>query len=365
MERKLGTLSYNPISLIPMYNGSGPNQFWSFMQSKMRQNIVNACYNDSLTSEQISLETGIPLPYIDEEIKALTEKEILIKDGTHYKANVIIITSACTDEINRSVAVYHSKVADIIEDFLEKHLGDFKQIGFSGSDFSDNTLRWQLMTLVSTAIACFDTKVLDTNDASEFPKTAWGDNAYIFLVEKDNSIANYIFNFSQVHSQKNDRIHFFDYLPVPKGDHHDFYGNTRYANIFCDIAHGNCDNFSEYDLEAVAEMIKNGYVIKEADTYKTATPVFTSGQYTEAINLVKDFVTEQLGDTLKELDRLSAKILSQHTPKHLQKQVNGIAGMDKFVNAVCIPASILIDRKVINTNWHPLEMPTTFVVLNK
>ncbi|MBR6637591.1 MAG: sigma-70 family RNA polymerase sigma factor, partial [Lachnospiraceae bacterium] len=60
MERKLGELSYNPKSLIPMYSGEGPNYFWDFMQSKIRQNIIGACYNDSLTPQQISLETGIP-----------------------------------------------------------------------------------------------------------------------------------------------------------------------------------------------------------------------------------------------------------------------------------------------------------------
>ena len=31
MERNLGELSYNPKTLIPMYSGQGPNQFWQFM----------------------------------------------------------------------------------------------------------------------------------------------------------------------------------------------------------------------------------------------------------------------------------------------------------------------------------------------
>ena len=40
MERNLGELSYNPKTLIPMYSGQGPNQFWQFMQSKIKQNIL-------------------------------------------------------------------------------------------------------------------------------------------------------------------------------------------------------------------------------------------------------------------------------------------------------------------------------------
>ena len=74
MDRKLGALSYNPKNFIPFYNGSGPNRFYDFMQSKIRQNIITACYNDLLTAEQISLETGIPLPYLDAEIKQLEDK---------------------------------------------------------------------------------------------------------------------------------------------------------------------------------------------------------------------------------------------------------------------------------------------------
>ena len=84
MERKLGTLSYNPKNFVPFYNGSGPNRFYGFMQSKIRQNIVSSCYNDSLTAEQISLETGIPLPYLDSEIKSLTDNALLLKE-TNYK----------------------------------------------------------------------------------------------------------------------------------------------------------------------------------------------------------------------------------------------------------------------------------------
>ena len=61
----------------------------------------------------------------------------------------------------------------------------------------------------------------------------------------------------------------------------------------------------------------------------------------------------------------AARILSSHTPKHLQDQVTGIASMDNFVNAVCIPETILIERKVLCIARHPLEMPATYVVLKE
>ena len=80
---------------------------------------------------------------------------------------------------------------------------------------------------------------------------------------------------------------------------------------------------------------------------------------------MKKFISEELSSIIREMDDTAAKILGTHTPKHLQDQVAGIASMDKFVNAVCIPATILIERQLLSTAWHPLEIPTTYVVLKK
>ena len=355
MERTLGELSYNPKTLIPMYSGQGPNHFWQFMQSKIKQNIVSACYNDALTVQQISLETGIPLPYLEDDIRELEEKKILIKEGNYYKTNVVVITSDCADEIERAVTKYHEQIADKIEAFITETISEYKSIGFIGSDFSENTLRWQLASILFMAI-----QEVGYNEIN-VPKTGWGEPAYLWLLEKWNE--KHIFNYSHVNSKHGDKLYFFDYWKGGKGDHHDFYGNDRYIDIFCDLCRGERKVFSEYDLEAIAEMIKKGYVIKENETYRATVPVYTLEQYLTIVNNVKGFISDELASIVREMDKTAASILSAHTPKQLQEQVVGIAGMDKFINAVCIPATILIERQFLSTAWHPLEMPTTYVVL--
>lgn len=357
MERNLGELSYNPKTLIPMYSGQGPNHFWDFMQSKIRQNIISACYNDSLTVQQISLETGIPLPYLDDEIRALENKKVIVRDGRHYKANVIVISSECADEIERAVTKYHELIADKMEEFISSKTEEYKNIGFVGNNFSENTLRWQLAAVLFRMI-----RIADCGDANDVPKTGWGEAAYLWCVEKLNE--KRIFSYSGMNGKHGDSLYFFDYLKGGKGDHHDFFGNERYINIFCDICRGGNLSFSEYDLEAVAEMTKKGYVYKEGDRYRASVPIYTSAQYQAILNMVKEFITTDLVTIICEMDKTAAQILSSHTPKHLQDQVVGIAAMDNFVNAVCIPATILLDKQFLKTAWHPFEMPTTFAVLN-
>ena len=360
MERNLGELSYNPKTLIPMYSGQGPNKFWEFMQSKIKQNIVSACYNDSLTVQQISLETGIPLPYLEDEINELEDKQIIIREGKHYKANVIVITSECADEIERAATKYHEQIANQMETFIVENINEYKRLGFVGCDFSDNTLRWQLATILFRMI-----NRLDCGEKTDVPRTGWGEYAYLWCIEKLNE--KHIFSYCGVDSKRGDSMYFFDYWKdgKGKGDHHDFYGNERYINIFCDLCHGEKMTFSEYDIEAIAEMIKKGYVTGENETYRAAVPIYTIDQYNTIMNMANEFIATNLVPTIQAIDKTAAKILSAHTPRHLQNQVAGIAAMDKFVNAVCIPATILIEKQFLNTTWHPLEMPTTYVVLNK
>ena len=58
--------------------------------------------------------------------------------------------------------------------------------------------------------------------------------------------------------------------------------------------------------------------------------------------------------------REEAEDLSQDILYELIKSAKNI----RDDNAVCIPATILMDRQFLSTAWHPLEMPTTYVVLN-
>lgn len=192
-------------------------------------------------------------------------------------------------------------------------------------------------------------------------KQVGGESAYMWCVEKLSE--KHIFSYCGVDSKHGDSLYFFDYLKGGKGNHHDFYGNDRYINIFCDICSGREGCFGEYDLEAIAEMMKKGYVIKENCSFKATVPVYTAEQYKQICSIAEEFINTELIGIIHDMDKTAARILSAHTPKHLQSQVEGIAAMDKFVNAVCIPATILIERNFLSTSWHPLEMPTTYVVL--
>ena len=359
MERRLGELSYNPKKLIPHYSGRGTNYFDEFMRGKIRQNILSACYNDLLSQEEISLETGIPLPYLDDEIEAMCEKKILVKEGKRYKANIIVISEECAGEMSRAADKYYDMIADRIGGFIDRKISEYKAVGFDGADFSGNTLRWQLAVLVWRYMTWYDTS---DGEACEMPITGWGDAAYIWCEEKEPDFGN-VFWYCGLSGRLGDNILFFDYRPKLKGDHHDLFGNERYVDILCDIARGDDCDFSEYDLEAVADLVRMGYVVKKDGSLAAAMPVYTAEQYKAVNAMAKEFVESELDSVIRELDASAGRILREHTPKHLQNQVRGIAKTDKFVHAVSCPALRMVEKGYLSTAWKADEMPTTFVIL--
>ncbi len=360
MERKLGELSYYPKKLIPNYSGEGPNKFYEFMNNLIRQNIVLSCSNDNLTPEGISLETGIPLPYLDDEIRELTDKKLLIRNGNSYSANIIIINRECTEEICRKAAGKYEDIANKIITFENSYMDEYRNTNFYGADFSENTLRWQLSTLMWRKIRGYSFKQI-----GDSPITGWGEHADIWLEEDAGDITATIFNYCGVGSNDEDTILFFDYLPAKKGDHHDFYGNQRYIDILCDIAKHSDKKFSEYDFEAVAEMVRKGYVISENGNHRVALPVYSSEQYKKIDSMVERFMLDEIGFVIEAIDLQAEKVVAEHSPKHLKESVLRIAGHNKFYHAVCAPAKIMIERKFLSTTYHPNEIPGAFIVLNQ
>jgi hypothetical protein len=71
MERIRGNLSFDPGRMDLRYWGSGDNPFWKLCdESLIAQNILLACYNDRCTAEEISLQTGVAVPYLESDLKS-------------------------------------------------------------------------------------------------------------------------------------------------------------------------------------------------------------------------------------------------------------------------------------------------------
>lgn len=65
-----------------------------------------------LTEEEISLQIGVAVPYLDEYINALVNAGLLIKKSDKYSTNVIIFTRQLRDELASKKAPMINEISD-------------------------------------------------------------------------------------------------------------------------------------------------------------------------------------------------------------------------------------------------------------
>lgn len=148
MERNYGQQSYNPKELSLLFWGNGENRYYHLCDSKISQNILFACYNDKLSAEQISLEIGVSLPYMEDKLAELCEYDLLKKDGNRYYTNIVLFTRDFANEVNAKTSELREKIADMLTTAITKHEKEVRTIGFTGSNMGNNTFAWQMVSFI-------------------------------------------------------------------------------------------------------------------------------------------------------------------------------------------------------------------------
>ncbi len=93
MAREFGKRSYSPEQIRFVQNGRGgtKGQPWSIITHLLYKNIFLETYEDPQTAEELSLELGIALPYMEDELEFLVREQLLTKNGNKYQTAFIIV----------------------------------------------------------------------------------------------------------------------------------------------------------------------------------------------------------------------------------------------------------------------------------
>ena len=102
MARQFGTRSFQPEMISFSSSGKHTSGLpWSAVSRKLPVNILCEANNNPSTVEELSMELGVAMPYMEEEVEILVEAELLRKlEGDRYLTNFFISPKECQDEIN-------------------------------------------------------------------------------------------------------------------------------------------------------------------------------------------------------------------------------------------------------------------------
>ena len=95
MERLYGEKSYRPNILEIDFWGTkagDDREYQDFQRRKIKGNILLAAYYSPVTMQEISIELGVSLPYLEDEIQLLIDRQYLVcKNGKYYRNSLYVM----------------------------------------------------------------------------------------------------------------------------------------------------------------------------------------------------------------------------------------------------------------------------------
>ena len=159
MERLYGEKSYRPSIFEIDFWGTkagDDHEYHDFQRRKIKGNILLAAYYSPVTLQEIGIELGVSLPYLEDEIKLLVDRQYLICKNDKYLTNIPIFTLDCTKTIEE-------KLKELTKDTAEMFIAvaDEFDLNFGDRFANQNLARWQKVLL------CLHWSLIDTESALE------------------------------------------------------------------------------------------------------------------------------------------------------------------------------------------------------
>ncbi len=101
MAREFGVMSYKPENVGFIMNGICDKNGvpWSAINRNLCKNIILAAYRTPSAAEELSVELGVALPYMEDELRELVNTTLLKKNGDKYETNIFIVSAGAQEKI--------------------------------------------------------------------------------------------------------------------------------------------------------------------------------------------------------------------------------------------------------------------------
>lgn len=306
--------------------GNGDNNPYLYLDRQTVRAIAAACYEVPLNIEEISLKTGIPCMYIEDEIPRLLYGEILVNKNDKYLTNFIIHTRELTEKIEKILLSQSKILAQKTSDILTRYDRDIRAIGFYGNHFECCRLWWMLIPILLRH-ACEEARAANSDTARcDFPLRKDGGSGWIFVNVSEDERHKYFSGCNGYYKKDST----FTYYWSSKYFSHEL---SDYMCSLEDISDLKLENFSEYKI---AQGIQYNLIQKTNDRYLWNIPVFTHSQMKQLHKLNHEMASSLVADLVPLVNRIY-QLMKHDTPKHLHDQIKGCFGaeLNSLIAMVC------------------------------
>lgn len=101
MAREFGKMSYKPENVGFIMNGicGKYGEPWTIFNHKLNKNILLTAYRTPSTAEELAVELGVALPYMEDELEKMVAATLLRKNADKYETNIFIVSADAQERI--------------------------------------------------------------------------------------------------------------------------------------------------------------------------------------------------------------------------------------------------------------------------
>ena len=310
MAREFGKLSFKPENITFTTNGIfGENKEpWNFISRSLCKNIMLAAYRTPSTAEELSIEVGVALPYMEEELASLVEATLMKKNGNKYETNFFIVSANAQEKIHAHLQGVLPELTKALTEALEAKLNwrNEKNSQWNEGYQSVEDMKWALLMNEVDRVCWNITSSYGIDKKADERLGAWG------FTRRPNGGEWDIMGLEEYQGERVTKVALNGCVSTPQEKElqdisfreYLFEGikgqtNLTYADgkALMDIANGNCEKVDEVILHRLEE---KGYIRKVEKGYEPTFLVVKRKNAKELPAEVADKVA-QLCEKAKEI----------------------------------------------------------------
>lgn len=329
MAREFGKRSYNPeeITFVNSCSNFGENgQPWTVLNHLLYKNIFLECYDNPSTAEQLSLELGIALPYMESELEFLVQETFLTKTDGYYEPTFPILSREAQRRIHDRHLADTAALTEKLTALIDRLAAECEKAGADlyGRFVSYETAKWALLMRTydrlykDAAKEILPPKQPYTKrpnggewDIVGYQSTDWPEPP--FVGQHGNGCGGSAEHFSQYK---------FNYKKI--GNRTPSYISEEEGEALAHLARGDAAKCTVGALDALAGY---GYAARDGDKTVPAVAVFAEknpeARLPEAARAELAAMAEEIREILRGQCRLALDVVRADLPKRICQQLRG------------------------------------------
>lgn len=338
MTRTLGEKSYNP-GVFRLNFWGDHNKYDALFDRKLPGSILLAAYDAPVSMEELSMELGVAVPYLEDEIELLERAGVIKKQGTKYHTNLVILTNEYEKRFEKETAGTYPAIATELLEQVVALLPKIRTLDFTWNQKDDNLL---LFSILNTLLVQVYQKAKDWSPLGTPPKLPLGCNGWVW--GHDNAYENLHFSGITIETWNKEGTAWFSAENYRILEHCQHYPHKNFfdkAEIMCDAI---LKRTTTWQNPLVTELIEGGFISCNNGVLSANFPVYTPKAFAELRTLLRP-IADQTTAFMMEITNHAHKLLLDYVPASVKNQCLDIAKIHHSLAVAAILMETLIAEK--------------------